>query len=73
MADEERKMTSRVPVAADTHSRLQEFAQGLGATFDGAINFLLDRVIDKQEGFVAGKELRPKYKEVVTPNKNKKG
>ncbi len=63
MSKEGRKMTSRVPVTPETHARLQDFARGLGATFDGAINFLLGKVIDNKESLFAGRELRDEFRE----------
>lgn len=58
-------MTSRVPVTPDTHSRLQDFARGLGATFDDAINFLMDKTIDKEESLMAGRKLRDEFRHLA--------
>lgn len=56
-----RRMTERVPVAPETHERLKEFAVGLKTTFDGAINYALDKLIDAEKPVEAGKRLREDF------------
>jgi len=60
MTVEGRQMTSRIPVTPETHRRIQGFAQGLGVTFDEALNFLLDELIEDEPSWPAGDNRRSK-------------
>lgn len=40
--------TSRIPVTDETRDRLKDFARGLDANYDGALNFLLDLLTDDE-------------------------
>ena len=57
-----RRVNKRIPVADDTIHRLRDFADGLGATYDDAINFLIDMATDEDENpKLAGHRLRGLY------------
>lgn len=62
---EGRKMTSRVPVTPETHTELQDFAYGLGVTFDDAIRVLLLEVADNEDRLSVGRRLRSKYQSML--------
>lgn len=57
-----RRVNKRIPVADDTLQRLRDFADGLGSTYDEAINFLIDLAADEDENpKLAGHRLRGRY------------
>ena len=57
-----RQVNKRIPVADDTIQRLRAFADGLGSTYDDAINFLIDMVTSEDEDpKLAGHRLRGQY------------
>lgn len=57
-----RRVNKRIPVADETIQRLRAFADGLGTTYDDAINFLIDMATDDEENpKLAGHRLRGKY------------
>jgi hypothetical protein len=54
----------RVPVTRATHEELKEFRNGLDATFDEAILFLVHLAKGKEEDtYVAAKKLRKQFKD----------
>lgn len=64
MADKSENATSRIPVNPETHERLKAFRAGLGATFDEAINTLLNLAANPDEDdYNLGKRLRQKMGE----------
>jgi hypothetical protein len=57
-----RRVNKRIPVADDTIHRLRAFADGLGSTYDDAINFLIDMATaDEENPKLAGHRLRGQY------------
>lgn len=57
-----RRVNKRIPVADDTLHRLRDFADGLGTTYDDAINFLIDMATDEDENpKLAGHRLRGRF------------
>jgi len=57
-----RQVNKRIPVADDTIQRLRAFADGLGSTYDDAINFLIDMATSENENpKLAGHRLRGQY------------
>lgn len=70
--------SSRIPVQHETQERLRDFSSGLSATYDEAINFLLDILNDDEvldylmstlpEGDITaiqlGTHLREKYRKL---------
>lgn len=57
-----RQVNKRIPVADDTIQRLRAFADGLGSTYDDAINFLIDMATSEDENpKLAGHRLRGQY------------
>lgn len=62
--NEGRQMTSRIPVTPETHRRIQAYAQGLGATFDDALNFVFDKMLGGDApSWPAGDKARDEYLE----------
>jgi len=43
------RVNKRIPVTDDTLNRLRDFSNGLGTTYDDAINFLIDQISDDGE------------------------
>jgi hypothetical protein len=57
-----RRVNKRIPVADETLQRLRAFADGLGSTYDDAINFLIDMAAYEDEHpKLAGHRLRGQY------------
>jgi hypothetical protein len=55
--------SSRVPVTPSTHEELKEFRNGLDASFDEAILFLLHLAKGNDDTYLAGKQMRKQFKE----------
>lgn len=68
-----RRMTERVPVTPETHERLKEFVVGLKGTFDDAINYTLDKLIDAEHPLEAGKKIREEFQTWRKRNNKKTG
>ena len=63
-------MTTRVPLTPERRQQLHDFAYGLGATYDAAIEFLLREVCRVNESpMAAGDRLRPKFQPNVARRK----
>ena len=59
--NEGRQMTSRIPVTPETHKRIQKFAQALDTTYDEALNFVFDRILEGKSSLAGGEELQPEF------------
>jgi len=62
----------RVPVTPEIHTELQDFAYGLGVTFDDAIRVLLLEVADNEDRLSVGRRLRTKYQAILKPQSKSK-
>lgn len=59
----DRTDSTSVTLKKETHTRLRDFADGIGGTNDSAVAFLLDEVGKGDETpLLAGVRLRPKFK-----------
>jgi hypothetical protein len=58
-----RKMTKRIPLTDITQADMRDFAQGLGVTYDEAIQFLLSRIVDRrsEDLMIMGRLLREDF------------
>lgn len=57
-----RMVNSRISVTEETRDRIKDFANGVGGTYDSALNFLLDYIQESSEdALLAGRRLRKHY------------
>lgn len=63
MADSKGSGMTTIKIRPSTQVRIRDFADGLGATYDRMVNFLLDEIKQgKEDDIDAGVRLRMKYK-----------
>lgn len=54
-------MTSRIPCTPETQKSVKDFANGLGMTYDDALRFMLNNLLEAhEEPLIAGYRLRVK-------------
>ncbi len=56
------RLTSRIPVTPEVHQRLRDFASGLDATYDEALDYILDILTEGSNPMLKGLEHRPKFR-----------
>lgn len=67
-----RTMTSRIPVSPDTHQDMKDFCNGLRATFDDTIQFLLaQHVRGGEDPVIAGSRLREEFERWLREHEEK--
>jgi hypothetical protein len=60
-----RRVTGRIPVTPATLERVRDFVAGLGngATYDDALNYLMDRLGTSKQPMILGLEHREAFKD----------
>ncbi len=62
MADSKNVASKRIPIKEDTLEHVRDFSNGLSATYDEALEFLLSRVMKPgEDALTAGRRLREEY------------
>ncbi len=65
MADSSTGASSRLPLTPKSHERMKEFRNGLGGSFDEAIEVLLDSALKSGEDeYSAGKRLKSRLEKL---------
>lgn len=56
-----RRVSSRIPVTPEVHERLRDFAKGLDATYDEALDYILDILTEGVNPMLKGLEHRQRF------------
>lgn len=71
MSKKGRVMNSRISATEDTRDRLRDFANGLGATYEGALIFLMDKLIGDKNPLYGGSDYRDEFNRKYPDAKDK--